>query len=139
MAKWLRVTEQPPIAPGKETADHVPANNEIKIVTLNSDSAVVGKKIVDLHFPSSTYITLIKRNDQYIQPTGADRLMAGDRLLVLSGNEESYRKRWICFLKNKKCLIQLTSMLILLHIPNITIYETIPFNFIVLFYYSVSH
>jgi cell volume regulation protein A len=44
MAKWLRVTEQPPIAPGKETAEIVPANNEIKIVTLNSDSAVVGKK-----------------------------------------------------------------------------------------------
>ena len=92
MAKWLRVTEQPPIAPGKETADIVPANNEIKIVTLNSDSAVVGKKIVDLHFPSSTYITLIKRNDQYIQPTGADRLMAGDRLLVLSGNEEELQE-----------------------------------------------
>ena len=92
MAKWLRVTEQPPIAPGKETADIVPANNEIKIVTLNSDSSVVGKKIVDLHFPSSTYITLIKRNDQYIQPTGADRLMAGDRLLVLSGNEEELQE-----------------------------------------------
>ena len=92
MAKWLRVTEQPPIAPGKETVDHVAANNEIKIVTLNSDSAVVGKKIVDLHFPSSTYITLIKRNDQYIQPTGADRLMAGDRLLVLSGNEEELQE-----------------------------------------------
>ena len=92
MAKWLRVTEQPPIAPGKETADIVPANNEIKIVTLNSDSVVVGKKIVDLHFPSSTYITLIKRNDQYIQPTGADRLMAGDRLLVLSGNEEELQE-----------------------------------------------
>ena len=24
MAKWLRVTEQPPIAPGKETIDHCP-------------------------------------------------------------------------------------------------------------------
>jgi len=92
IAKWLRVTEQPPLGPGKETNDLIPANNEIKIVTLNSDSAVVGKKIVDLHFPSSTYITLIKRNDQYIQPTGADRLLAGDRLLVLSGNEEELQE-----------------------------------------------
>jgi hypothetical protein len=31
---------------------------------------------------------LIKRDGKYIQPTGSDRLMAGDRLLVLSGNEE---------------------------------------------------
>lgn len=92
MAKWLRVIEQPPIAPDKEATDLIPANNEIKIVTLNSDSIVVGKKIVDLHFPSSTYITLIKRNDQYIQPTGADRLMAGDRLLVLSGSEEELQE-----------------------------------------------
>jgi len=92
IAKWLRVTEQPPLAPGKETKDLMPANNEIKIVTLNSDSVVVGKRIVDLHFPSSTYITLIKRNDQYIQPTGADKLLAGDRLLVLSGNEEELQE-----------------------------------------------
>ncbi len=84
-AKWLRVIE-PPIATGSAD-DLILSNNEIKIVTLGSESAVVGKRIVDLHFPASTYITLIKRNDKYIQPTGADRLMAGDRLLVLSGNE----------------------------------------------------
>lgn len=30
----------------------------------------------------------IKREGQYIQPTGADKLMAGDRLPGLSGNEE---------------------------------------------------
>ena len=90
IAKWLRVTE-PPVATG-EGEVLVPANNEIKIVTLSKESAVVGKRIVDLHFPASTYITLIKRNDKYIQPTGADRLMAGDRLLVLSGNEEELQE-----------------------------------------------
>jgi cell volume regulation protein A len=88
MAKWLRVTE-PPITTGDEL---IPTNNEIKIVTLNSESAVVGKRIVDLHFPSSAHITLIKREGQYIQPTGADRLMAGDRLLVISGNEEELQE-----------------------------------------------
>jgi cell volume regulation protein A len=92
MAKWLRVTEQPPTTTGIEAADLVPPNNEIKIVTLNSESMVVGKRIVDLHFPSSTYITLIKRNEKYIQPTGADKLMAGDRLLVISDNEEELRE-----------------------------------------------
>ena len=92
MAKWLRVTEQPPATQGKEAAELIPANNEIKIVTLNSKSAVVGKRIVDLHFPSSTYITLIKRNDRYIQPTGSDRLIAGDRLLVLSSNEKELQE-----------------------------------------------
>lgn len=91
MAKWLRVTESPAV-PGKESDGLIPPNNEIKIVTLNSESAVVGKRIVDLHFPSSTYITLIKRDGQYIQPTGADKLMAGDRLLVLSGNEEELQE-----------------------------------------------
>ncbi len=85
VANLLRVTE-PPVA-NDRGEELVPANNEIKIVTLSSESALVGKRIVDLHFPSSTYITLIKRNEKYIQPTGADRLLAGDRLLVLSGNE----------------------------------------------------
>ncbi len=85
VANLLRVTE-PPVA-NDRGEELVPANNEIKIVTLSSESALVGKRIVDLHFPSSTYITLIKRKEKYIQPTGADRLLAGDRLLVLSGNE----------------------------------------------------
>ena len=85
VAKWLRVTEPPP-EPGKQNKD-IPVN-EIKVITLNTESAVLNKKIVDLHFPPSTNIISIKRKGRYMQPTGADSLEAGDRLLILSDNDD---------------------------------------------------
>jgi cell volume regulation protein A len=85
VAKWLRVTE-PPEEPKKVPA--IPVNSEIKVITLNNESAVIGKKIVDLHFPVSVNIISIKRNGKYMLPTGADNLESGDRLLLLSDNEQ---------------------------------------------------
>ena len=85
VAKWLRVTE-PPEEPKKVPA--IPVNSEIKVITLNNESAVIGKKIVDLHFSVSVNIISIKRNGKYMLPTGADNLESGDRLLLLSDNEQ---------------------------------------------------
>jgi len=89
IAKWLQVTE-PPEEPKKIPA--IPVNSEIKVITLNNESVVVGKKIVDLHFPVSVNIISIKRNGKYMLPTGADNLQSGDRLLLLSDNEQELQQ-----------------------------------------------
>lgn len=86
VARWLRVTE-PPVENNMEVAKASKVRDEMKEVILREGSKAIGKKIVDLHFPTSIYIISIKRKDQYIQPTGADRLQAGDQLLILSSNE----------------------------------------------------
>lgn len=91
MAKWLRVTEPP--AETNEISDNKSyIADKMKEIVITASSKVNGKKIVDLHFPASVHILSIKRNGQYIQPAGSDKLLAGDHLLVLSGNEEEMQE-----------------------------------------------
>ncbi|MES1218038.1 MAG: potassium/proton antiporter [Bacteroidota bacterium] len=90
VAKWLRVTEAP--APKAVLTETASFTNEMKEVILNSTSKVIGKRIVELRLPSSANIISIKRNDQFILPTGADKLQTGDHLLILSNNEEELRQ-----------------------------------------------
>jgi cell volume regulation protein A len=50
-------------------------------------SGVVGKAILELGFPAESVITLIVRNDQYLEPTGSTILQPGDVLLVVLKKE----------------------------------------------------
>jgi potassium/hydrogen antiporter len=87
IAKCLRVTE-PPAAIEIKPAQAVLTDNEMKEIILARESKALGKKIVDLRFPDTTYILTIKRGGAFIQPTGATRLQDGDRLLILSNSEQ---------------------------------------------------
>src|SRR5690606_11198004 len=51
-----------------------------------SDFYAVGKRIVDLNFPKSAFIVMIKRDDKYIRPGGSTKLEAKDVLMVLADN-----------------------------------------------------
>ena len=52
----------------------------------------VNKRIVDLHFPSSAFIVMIKRNDEYIRPGGSTEIAAQDVLMVLADNQSDFEK-----------------------------------------------
>lgn len=52
----------------------------------------VNKRIVDLHFPKSAFIVMIKRNGKYIRPGGSTELHAKDVLMILADNQEDFRK-----------------------------------------------
>jgi potassium/hydrogen antiporter len=52
----------------------------------------VNKRIVDLHFPKSAFIVMIKRNGEYIRPGGSTELHAKDVLMILADNQEDFRK-----------------------------------------------
>jgi cell volume regulation protein A len=91
VAKWLRVTE-PEDSTTKEPIEAISVSNEMKEFVLPSGSKAVGKKIVDLHFPTSSYIITIKRDGGYIQPNGSTILHADDRLLILSNDEKELQE-----------------------------------------------
>lgn len=59
---------------------------------VDEGSRLVGKRIVQLDFPGEANITMIRRGDGYIEPNGSTRLLAGDRLMVLTDDEEGVRK-----------------------------------------------
>ena len=65
-----------------------------------SDCFAVNKRIVDLSFPKSAFIVMIKRNNEYIRPGGSTLILANDTLMVLADKEEDFEKVNICL--NKK-------------------------------------
>ncbi|MCL4109183.1 UNVERIFIED_CONTAM: hypothetical protein GTU68_028364 [Idotea baltica] len=57
-------------------------------IEVNKGCQAVSKKIVDLRFPKSAIIAMIRRNNQYITPNGSTVIEANDTLIVLSDSSE---------------------------------------------------
>jgi potassium/hydrogen antiporter len=91
MAKWLHVAvpekakRRTPL--DLELSDHV--KSELTEIIIPPDTAVVGKQIVELGFPKTAIIAMVKRDGKYITPNGSTILAPRDVLLVLAENEES--------------------------------------------------
>lgn len=57
------------------------------------DFQAVKKRIVDLNFPKSAFIVIIKRNGEYIRPGGSSTVIhTNDILMVLADSEEDFEK-----------------------------------------------
>lgn len=55
------------------------------------DLLTEGDRLQDLHLPPNTLVIMIKRYENYFVPNGHTRLLPGDKLLLLSDNEEELR------------------------------------------------
>ena len=66
--------------------------SEFAEIRLPADSKAVGKEIVQLGFPKTALISLIKRDGKYITPSGSTILNEGDRLLIVSETKSSLKK-----------------------------------------------
>ncbi|MNE71195.1 K(+)/H(+) antiporter NhaP2 [compost metagenome] len=94
VAKWLNVALPEKIKPASESENFIldiPKSTlqEIKILP---DFYAVNKRIVDLNFPKSAFIVLIKRNGEYIRPGGSTEIKAKDTLMVLGDHQEDFAK-----------------------------------------------
>lgn len=58
----------------------------------------VGKSIVELEFPKNAIIAIIKRNESFLTPKGTTIIQPGDKLYVLSENEEGLNEVNDCLL-----------------------------------------
>lgn len=66
------------------------------------DFQAVNKRIVDLNFPKSAFIVMIKRKGEYIRPGGSTELEAEDVLMVLADKQEDFEKVNDCLFKSNK-------------------------------------
>ncbi len=93
VAKWLHVAipekAKQRTPPDVELADNI--MSELNEIELRPEYKAVGKRIVELKFPRSAIITVIKRNGKYITPNGSTLLQVNDRLVILAENAESLR------------------------------------------------
>lgn len=98
IARWLHVALPENVKP-KTPADLILRDgikSEMAEITLPSISRAVGAKIVDLGFPKTVLIAMIKRNGKYVTPNGNTQLETGDKLIILAENNESMQRVFHC-------------------------------------------
>ena len=91
VAKWLHVSV-PEKAKRRTPLDIELSDNvktELVEIRIPAENPAVGKKIVELGFPKTSIIAMIRREGKYITPNGSTVLQSFDMLIVLAENEES--------------------------------------------------
>lgn len=100
-AKWLKVGI-PEESKKRTEIDQLMSTlpkSSLREFEILPDSFPVNKRIVDLNFPKSAFIVMIKRNNEYIRPGGSTKIKANDTLMVLADNEEDYTEVGNCLFK----------------------------------------
>ncbi len=94
MAQWLGL-----VGKGEEKEIFkVALPDEIKSamseIELTAEVLSGGNKLMNLNLPDNTLAVMVKREEQYFVPKGHTSLQSGDRLLVISDNDEALRKSY---------------------------------------------
>lgn len=103
VAKWLHVA-LPEKAKKILPIDYLlqdETKTAMEEIQLLPEDVVIGKRIVEIGFPTGAIIAMIKRDGHYITPNGSTELLSNDVLIVLSNNQEG-------ILAVKKCLSKFT-------------------------------
>ncbi|EPR72086.1 Na(+)/H(+) antiporter [Winogradskyella psychrotolerans RS-3] len=90
-AKWLNVAlpeEVKPIAENDRYILNLP-KSAMEEILIPPNSFAVDKRIIDLHFPTSAFIVMIKRNNKFVRPGGSTVIEANDTLVLLLDTEDS--------------------------------------------------
>ena len=69
-----------------------PIKSSMSEITVTESMLKEGNKLMHMPLPDHTLVMMIKRNNRYFVPKGKTTLKDGDKLLVISDNEEELRK-----------------------------------------------
>jgi cell volume regulation protein A len=98
VARWLHLVLPEKLKP--RTQADLELSDSIKSIlteiVIPAGSPVVGKQIVELELPKTTFISIIQRGEQFITPNGSTSLAGNDKLFVLSENADSLKKVFLC-------------------------------------------
>lgn len=97
VARWLKLAEKPQKYKAFEDFD-VEFAEEIKSamteILITEDTLQYGRNLIEMPLPENTLVVMVKRGERYFVPTGQTELLAGDKLLVISDNEEALRETY---------------------------------------------
>ncbi len=93
MARWLGVSEPPEKSTRTTSADFdIDFPEEIKSsaseIEITESMLADGSHLMDLRLPEKTLAIMVKRGESYFVPTGRTMLHPGDRLMLLSDNQQ---------------------------------------------------
>jgi len=103
VAKWLHVAipeQAKPISEFDKLILDLPKSS-LQEFEILPDYHAVKKRIIDLSFPNSAFIIMIKRNGKYIRPGGSTEIEAYDTLMVLADSQEDFIKVNECLSRAK--------------------------------------
>jgi len=101
VAKWLKVAlpkEEKPITEIDKFLLNIP-KSKLKEIEILQDYYAVHKRIVDLNFPKSVFIVMIKRSNEYLRPGGSTHIEPNDTLVILADSQEDFDKVKDCIYK----------------------------------------
>lgn len=89
MAHWLKL-DLPEEKEGNEFGVELPdeINGNLKDMTLTEEALQNGNRLMDMNIPKGTLVMLVKRGNEFIIPNGQVELKVGDKLLLISDNNE---------------------------------------------------
>jgi cell volume regulation protein A len=96
VAKWLKVSlpvRRNKVRAGLDLAES--GKSRLVQILIPEDSAIPGKRILQLGLPEKLVIALILRDGSYFTPTGSTKLKINDKLYILGESEESLNKTLI--------------------------------------------
>ncbi len=97
-ARWFKVALPEKVKPISEI-DKILADfpkSSLQEFEISPDYYAVNKRIVDLDFPKSAFIVMIKRGEEYIRPGGSTVIKKGDKMMVLADKESDFPEVSIC-------------------------------------------
>ncbi len=89
IAEWLKVgmpEEEKQFSDTEKLLLDLPKTH-LQEIKVSSQDAFVDRKIVDLAFPTSSFIVMIERGGSFIRPGGSTRIREGDVLSILSDDK----------------------------------------------------
>ena len=94
VAKWLHVALPEKVKKITEVDQLILdlPKSALQEFQVSPEMYAVNRRIIDLHFPSSAFIIMIKRAGKYIRPGGSTEVRADDILMVLADRPEDFEK-----------------------------------------------
>ena len=97
VARWLGLAEKPPKYKAFEDFD-VEFAEEIKSamteIHISEETLQYGRNLIEMPLPDKTLVVMVKRGEQYFVPTGQTELHTGDKLLVITDDEEALKETY---------------------------------------------
>ena len=87
MANWLKLSYAEPQRTFKLTVpDHI--RSDFSEIEVNEALLAKGDTLKDIRLPGHTLVVMVYRNEKYFVPKGLTQLLVGDKLLVVSDNND---------------------------------------------------
>lgn len=97
LAHWLDLSHPPKKNPKLEHFD-MEFSDDIKSammdITVNDNMLANGHKLMDMSMPDKTLVVMVKREDKYFIPKGNTELHVGDKLLIITDDENALRETY---------------------------------------------